>query len=302
MARIALASSLALLPSGVNVFIAVRAKLSRSGALPLNEFVDLYVRLRHPHHYQPSSWPIAIWVCFVVLAAVALIRLRGTLRHICLLFCGLMVVALLGAGIFWVSETLVQLSLFRFSIYVELLGCSAAAILLVKYSMVQRASVVALLLTVALCTWRGPYAGAFKLPKDDAQYVQLCEWIRQNTSKGVVLIVPPDEESMRLIGERAIVVNFKGVPQLSAELIEWRQRLCDVLDLPDLQRVPRGYTQTLAWMRQRYDELSADELRATAKKYHADFVVTLHELPMMESSRVATGLNSHYALYDMKRE
>ena len=40
----------------------------------------------------------------------------------------LLIVALLGAGVWYVSETLVQLSLWRFSVFVKLLTCIGAAL------------------------------------------------------------------------------------------------------------------------------------------------------------------------------
>ena len=33
--------------------------------MPLDQFVDIYVRLRHPHHYDPSSWPPWLWLSFL---------------------------------------------------------------------------------------------------------------------------------------------------------------------------------------------------------------------------------------------
>ena len=56
--RATLGTVLALAPCLANIAAAARSTLARSGAMPLNEFVETYVRFRHPHHYDPSSWPI----------------------------------------------------------------------------------------------------------------------------------------------------------------------------------------------------------------------------------------------------
>src|SRR4029079_13954597 len=103
-----------------------------------------------------------------------------------------------------------------------------------------------------LCIIRGPFAGFFPQPADDPQYLAMCDWVRGHTPPEANFIVPPSEQAFRLTAQRAIVVNFKCVPQLSGELMEWRDRICFVLDMPKLQTLPKGFTQTLAAIRARY--------------------------------------------------
>src|SRR5205814_10169942 len=53
--------------------------LRKSYQLPLSEFVDLYVRVRHAHHYEPTVWPWWLWVGFlwpIPLAMVAFWRIE----------------------------------------------------------------------------------------------------------------------------------------------------------------------------------------------------------------------------------
>ena len=50
----------------VQIVPAARVVLSRSGKLPLSEFVDLFVRLRHPHHFDPRAWHWGIWLTFLL--------------------------------------------------------------------------------------------------------------------------------------------------------------------------------------------------------------------------------------------
>ena len=49
----------------VQVVPAAGVVLKRSGKLPTREFVDLFVRLRHPHHFDPVSWHWGIWASFL---------------------------------------------------------------------------------------------------------------------------------------------------------------------------------------------------------------------------------------------
>mgnify|MGYP006180698971 CR=1 FL=1 len=41
---------------------ALMATWQRTGRMPLDDFIELYVRLRHPHHYEPLSWPVWLWL------------------------------------------------------------------------------------------------------------------------------------------------------------------------------------------------------------------------------------------------
>ncbi len=135
-------SVLAIGLSMINIGMALSAGSERGGGMPLGEFIDLYVRLRHPHHYDPSSWPVALWVCFLWTMPLAIwaglrarrngadgddARSRREAMRIYLLICGVLLIALIFAGVWYVSERLVQMSLYRFSIYVTLFNCIAAA-------------------------------------------------------------------------------------------------------------------------------------------------------------------------------
>jgi hypothetical protein len=298
-------SALALIPSALNVAYAAQSKLTRSGAMALDQFVDLYVRLRHPHHYDPSTWPIGIWIAFGWTLVAAMLLLRGEARRIVLVFTGLILVALLGAGAWYVSETLVQMSLYRFSIYIQILGCSAAGAWLSRRVVTPKtwtmlAGAVCGIMIVA-CAWREPFFGFFRMPRDDAAYVTLCRWAAENTPVDAVFVVPPDEESMRLIGERAIVVNYKCVPQLSGELVGWEQRLCLLLGLQRLQDLPHGYTRTLPAIRQQYDQRSADDLLRAAAEYEASYIVVTHPLQDDRLKLVYSDAQQRYMVYDLKR-
>jgi hypothetical protein len=91
---------------------------------------------------------------------------------------------------------------------------------------------------------------------------------------------------MRFHGGRAIVVNYKGVPQLSKELLEWRQRLCDVMAIDSVSVLPHEYGRTMEAMRQRYEQLTMEQHIQAARKYNARFVVY-------------TDASGDYRLYDV---
>lgn len=383
-------TALAIVPAGVCVLLALRAMPRGGAAMPFNEFLDLYVHLRHPHHYDPFSWPAAIWVSFLWPMVFALLGARRVFRDpACsnpvvaawrragMVFAFFMIVtgiAVAFAGWTFVDERLVQMSLFRFSIYPHLLGCIGAAVWLCEGKPLGRptrwivttmlalgvtaAAVVAMrsgrleayamspaamyqqinvtpikilvgvafvplivmlidfgshrrqqiyaaatvaLMAVLLWGSNGGNYGLIQTPGDES-FAKVTKWARNkaNTPRDAVFVVPPDEETFRLAAMRAIVINYKGVPQTSRELGQWRDRLSDVLDLPDLRTLPRPMPATLAAMRRQYDELPPEHLVTVARKYGARYIIATHAMayPQMKEVYVAMG-EKDYFVYDL---
>jgi len=99
--------------------------------MPLAEYVELFVRQRGPHHYDPLSWTVQSWIVFLWPLPLAILgwrRLRASARPgappryiadrsavIVVFLLGLLVISFVGAGVWYVSETLIQMSLWRFS-------------------------------------------------------------------------------------------------------------------------------------------------------------------------------------------
>jgi hypothetical protein len=377
--RTLLASFLMLAPSLVNLCMTLPNELRRGGTMPMAEFVAVYVRFRHEHHYDPVHWPAILWLSFlwpIPLAVWAAARWeafsdfqyarRETCRTFTLIF-GLLVIAFLFAGVWFINEPLVQLCFWRFGIYIKLMSCIGAAFILcdarlLRWSTVSRTLcgvaviaavaytlfwaagptghgpvwslayshrvgiglVIALWIVLAveeslsngslfrriaigvlpiaaLVAW--PALGVGMTPEpDDANYREVCRWAKDpaHTSINAVFLVPPQETDFRLYAERAIVINFKHVPQLSGEIIEWQKRLLDVLGVPDVSGFPRGYEQTLAAIESLYEHRTAAELFAVASKYHARYVVVDHSLgKQFDRGIVFHHENNPYFVYDL---
>jgi len=388
--RVYLASAIALLPALINIAIAARLKLGQSDTMPLSEWLDLYVRFRHPHHYDPRSWPVALWVCFLwpvipacfafaaVLRQSTLSPLRRAWREmikIALVFHGLLIVALLFAGVWYVSGTLVQMSLYRFSIFPHLIACTAASwwlchrllsptrqrsvmligslstvllvvvlyqaaplitgisvegmrafinakvksaalfciiafmpvvadfIAVVRADKVRRGLQIGAMVALGVvCTvgW-SKWIGLIQvLDEDDRSYLTLCDWVRDNTPRDAVFLVSPGESAFRLQANRAIVVNFKSVPQLNAEMPAWRDRLRDILGVPDLLKITRGFTKVGVAMDGLYDTRMAPGLIDAARKYGAGYIITRRTLEDVRLRLVPTPQDD-YLLYELRR-
>jgi hypothetical protein len=359
-----------------NLIPAARLALGAKDKLPRKEFVDLYVHLRHPHHYDPVSWPLALWLSFLWPIPFAVLAYRRAIQDSALgvqsplpraafaflFFTGLCVVALLFAGVVFVSEPLIQMSLFRFSIYPKLLSCVGAAAFLLRLPLSARratrvvilgvpvlmvgailvvrragpasvagfvaanltplllftallgagawyavshrpsdrpraATALTLLLVVALLLVFRNWLG-LRLAVDDADdrdYLAVCRYAREQTPVDAVFLVPPNEQLFRLHARRAIVVNFKNVPQLSSEMPEWKRRLEAVIDAP-LSSLPRRFDQAHTAIAARYDALPLQHFLDIAPRYGATYLVTTHALrglsPVFETPR--------YQLYDLR--
>lgn len=375
------------IPALINILHAAGAKLGRSGSMPLDEFVDLYVHFRHAHHYDPSSWPVALWICFLwpiplTFIAWGLAKRLGRMDEaiaraagVFLLLTALTLVALLGTGLFDVSEMLIQMSLWRFSIYLKLLSCIGAAWLIYNSGLLTRRAVrillfaapgvlmvgglvlllldapqfgraqqvarfvweergaiglftilagalaiyeliyarahriagdvlhgggIVVLIVILSISW-GRWLGVGTVPEDDPEYIRIAHWARDNTPRDAIFLVPPGETGWRLHARRAIVVNFKGVPQLSAELVEYRRRLQRVLDLPDLQSLGDDYLEVMQAMDERYRMLEPQRLFAAAQEFGARFVLATRDLgPEHAHQLVHVSDNGAYFLYDLE--
>jgi hypothetical protein len=160
------------------------------------------------------------------------------------------------------------------------------------------------LLVAALAAMNFQQLGLRPIFGDDSRYLALCRWVADpaHTAADAVFLVPPQEESMRWLGQRAIVVNFKAVPQLGAELPAWRDRLQDVLDTPALLSLNGGrMDRTLQNIAARYDQLSADQLIAVAGKYGAEYIVATHRLDSPRLRLIFGGDDARgYLLYDLR--
>jgi hypothetical protein len=339
-----------------SVWPAARAVLAQGRGMRLGEFVAIYVRLRHPHHYDPSSWPIALWLSFLwpfvpaiwIACRSEITESRRQTYRIFGMLALLLAVALLGAGIWYISEGLIQMSLFRFSIFLKLLSCIGAACAMRKWIKpwaITLAAICAggmlivaqtrtgawaaenklvLLAAAAVCltvaayawitarAWRSMLATCLLaagvagfwthwgvrwpgLERESTDEVALCDWVRANTPVDAVFLTPPQEEAFRLHAQRAVVVNFKCVPQLSGELALWRDRMEAVLDEP-LSALPHRYDLALAAMGHRYDAVDAGHLRSVAARYGAQYVVTKRLLPGMPAALFENGAYHLYAL------
>ena len=149
-------------------------------------------------------------------------------------------------------------------------------------------------------TWRSLGVGMTPEP-EDSNYRAVCAWARNNSPTDAIFLVPPQETDFRLYAERAIIVNFKHVPQLSGEIKEWNQRLSVVLgpQLAALEAAGEDYTRTMSSLSSMYESRSDDQLIAAATHYNAQFIVVTHPLQTSDVTLRYHPQSNPFFLYEL---
>jgi hypothetical protein len=101
------------------------------------------------------------------------------------------------------------------------------------------------------------------LKEEDGRNDQLYRWLREESPKDAIYLTPPDLEGARFLGQRAIVVDWKAVPLIPTELLDWYERLCDVTG-----RQVKGSGDLGG-----YGSLDPERLSLIVSKYHPEYVV-----------------------------
>jgi len=287
---------------------------------------EILFSIRSPHHYSPGSFykalaPFAGWQMFGVGLGSALFQGRRTAGgRLGIVLAALMTLVWIGSGFSTVGYVprVVQLFVWRFAPYVDMLSAAVGCLVLVKIAgdpgFVRRISPALLSLAVgglvvfgtfqnerknpfwlalgvvgvALFAWcvrqafvlaarwvrfprveqalrkhapslvlvlslgfmshqaAGELAavpGNSGLLRDGgAKTDDLLKWMREATPIDAVFLTPPDVDTFRFYGQRAIVVDWKSTPMVPGELVEWLRRLSDVCGQPiESRRDLRGY-------------------------------------------------------------
>jgi hypothetical protein len=104
-------------------------------------------------------------------------------------------------------------------------------------------------------------------PPPDEQ--TLYEWCRTHTSGGEKFIIPPTLGGFRLGACRAVVIDWKCMPILPKDTVEWYRRLVDVCgtEFDTLSEASCGYAR-----------MDAGRARRLAVSYGARYVITLGDV------------------------
>jgi hypothetical protein len=101
----------------------------------------------------------------------------------------------------------------------------------------------------------------------DDRHFPLYNWAR-TTPENSVFLVPPEVEELRLLGKRAVVVDWKSTPIKPDELIAWYRRLQQAVGAPI-----DNYKDAV----RAYGRLSLPQLRQIAQQFGASHIVVDHK-------------------------
>ncbi|HSD86532.1 MAG TPA: DUF6798 domain-containing protein, partial [Kofleriaceae bacterium] len=111
----------------------------------------------------------------------------------------------------------------------------------------------------------------------------VTRWARTESPRDAVFLTPPYYGDFRLLARRAVIVDDKSPPMYLDELVAWYQRFCSSVNAQKLTSLEDGW--------RRWDALSADQLVAIARRFHADHVV-------LDKGRSAARLDAPVAYED----
>ncbi len=212
-------------------------------------------------------------------------RLPGTAFA---LLAALQVVAFVFAGLWYVGETAIQTSLWRFSPHAKLLAVAMAATWIFNES--RRSQLLAAaVLVVSLCSliiYRGDLEIPMQ-PRSGQRILDAADWARHHSETDALFLVPPGVGSAFPIhARRGHVVSFKLVPQLAGEIGPWSRRLGEVVGSDDIAEYGGGFTGYESARRAMDDDYHArpvDDLAAVARRHGASYVVKLRDAEKAQS-------------------
>ena len=131
-----------------------------------------------------------------------------------------------------------------------------------------------------------------KAQKVSREWRELCQWVRYNTRRNDLFIVPPKgATTFSLLTQRRMLGTFKQVP-LSGGLNEWYTRMSDLAATN--QPWPKRGFAAANWLLERYRKLNTDQVKGLMAKYSAKFFITRnsHSLGLPKEFE-----NAHYVIY-----
>ncbi|PIN89502.1 hypothetical protein COU57_05900 [Candidatus Pacearchaeota archaeon CG10_big_fil_rev_8_21_14_0_10_32_14] len=101
----------------------------------------------------------------------------------------------------------------------------------------------------------------------DKSTSDIYHFVKYNTPKNSIFIVPPRMESFRIGAQRAIVVDLKSFPFNEKDMVEWAQRMEDITHVNKSD--PKFYSK----VEDGYNSLTEEEIVALGQKYDADYII-----------------------------
>ncbi len=196
---------------------------------------DILVNFRIPHHAIISEWFNLVAVVKVLLVGWALFLIRRTRLFLVMLLSALVLVGM--SLLQWAtgSQTLALLFPWRLSIY--LLPLSTAIILAWLVDLVlslpalqsparRKMLLIAAYALVGLAVFIGILRFGLDLErKATAEERAVQMYVHHNLDEADIYLTPIKMQDFRLVSGAPVFVDFKSIPYLDSEVIEWHRRV-----------------------------------------------------------------------------
>jgi hypothetical protein len=252
----------------------------------------VYVFERLPHHLAPLTLPhgelsrrLVGHAALLVALAALVIPFRRTPVYRAVQFAwGAAIVSIVGLIIElalrnepMLAARLLRYYWFRLTDFAAPMAVALAATAFIKDGMIQRKSWGAgsLVAALVLCGWQLSTVArqrvANPVPPADARmadfdgWVDVCQWIAENTRRDALFLTPRLNHSFKWRTARPEVVNRKDIPQDTYGIVEWNGRIKDIYYYEGAAG-PVGPIDSIG-------QLGTERVRELAKKYGVGFVL-----------------------------
>lgn len=256
----------------------------------------IYVYFRNPQHNDPSYWGSAAFDDLPLVGAGALgivLMIRAAIGRdgadsATVAQVGLYSLVPYGLGLAVASAPFAAKALhyypFRVGSAVALLfGLMIGVPFVFRWALTPRARPWAAIglsgwfIISAADTWLGdierhsefPRGGLWELD-ETADLYEICDWIRENTEPGSLLISSPDVDPVSYLCERPLAVTFRSIPSYAPAIVEWYDRLSAFNG--DRRPRRRGYSAARE-IDQSFRKLSEDQYRELGRRYGGRYLL-----------------------------
>lgn len=260
-----------------------------------------YIDFRHPHHFALMSAAHGLWTGGHVIAQFVVWRwLKRMKRDEARLIGGLLVMTLMLVALALVHFTdyylirqdrIASIQFIRLSPLITVFGALSVILFINLRADGRWRSVINVGLMLLALGWgiyqartnpeREFYFGVRRYADRQSSWVKMCNWIRDHGPHDTVYLTPPASDGFTVLTNRSNVVEFKINPDGALEMAEWFARL---KDLTGGKLATEGGFKNRKPLNSAYAALTADELIALGKKYHAGYAV----LPKASTVRFET--------------
>lgn len=217
------------------------------------DVTDIWVNFRNPHYTDIGSWgwndpaTVAPFLACIATLAFARIARRDSFAYRIAASFGLATlvpfsVTVAAALTPWGERVLFYLPFRVADTLLPLMACMLGVALGFEFVVQRRArkwvTAIALLVVFAVAganfldglehRRKAPLGGLTGSYARNKSLWEMCDFIRERTRPGTLIVTAPDEDLVNYACERAVIVTFRNVPSSAENIAEWYRRLVEL--------------------------------------------------------------------------